>query len=353
MSVKRVRNFYGHGECVTALAFSPDSKLVASASWDKVVRVWDVNTGLEYRTLSGHIKGVNCVAFSQDGKLLASGSEDGAVKLWDWQAGQDSITVQSGDLTYNYGVSAVAFSPNGRWLSAALLDGKLMLWELERGGKVGLKPATPFNFPETGWLLKYASMITSLAFTPDQRGLVSASCDHSLRFWDIETGLYMNMLHGHGGGVTAVTFSPDGKWLASASRDRTVKIWTSISDQLPRKLECHSNGINFGFMSKEHGGATTITSDRGVDAVPLFKTIAGHTDAVRSVAFSPNSILLASASLDRTVRLWNVKTGVELKKLKCHGAAASAVTFSQDGKWMTTASFDGTMVLWDVSNLVF
>lgn len=348
--MKNIRNLYGHGSCVTCVAFSPDSRWLASASWDNFVRVWHVKTGNEFKRLGGHIKGVNCVAFSPDVKLLASGSSDCSIKIWHWETGLLSSTIQGHQQSHNDRVTTVTFSPSGKWLAAALVDGKLKLWRVEQAAARIVEPTT-LNLLETGWLLRYSSMITSLAFTWNDKKLASASCDHTVRLWDVDTGRYVNMLDGHDAAVTAIHFSPDGKWLASASRDRTVRLWAGVPEQPRRKLEVCPRGVEPVLVLEERRGTIGTPSKTVTDTAAAFTIIRGHTDAVLSVAFAPNSTLLASASLDHTVRLWNVNSGRELMKLEGHGAGASSVAFSHDGQYLASASFDGTVVLWDVSNV--
>jgi WD40 repeat protein len=115
-----VRTLRGHTDGVRSVAFSPDSRLLASGSWDNTVILWDVET----RTLRGHTAPVWSVAFSPDGRLLASGSLDNTIKLWDVETGQEVRTLSG----HNDWVLSVAFSPDGRLLASASQDGTVRLW---------------------------------------------------------------------------------------------------------------------------------------------------------------------------------------------------------------------------------
>jgi WD40 repeat protein len=195
-------------ELIYSLAFSPDSKILASGSKDCTVKLWEVSTGREIICLRGHTKYINSVAFSPDGKILASGSKDKTTKLWNVSTGQEIITLRE----HLYGVSSVAFSPDGKTLASGGGDSSIRLWDVHTGQEVST-------------IKGHSAFITSVAFSADGRTLASSSGDKTIKLWDVPTRQEISTLEGHSDVVDSVAFSPNGQILASGSWDKTIKIW--------------------------------------------------------------------------------------------------------------------------------
>ena len=199
----------GHEREVYSVAFSPDSRLLASGSADNTIKLWDVASGALKQTLSGHEATVQSVAFSPDGRLLASGSWDGTTKLWDVASGAEKQTLKG----HEGSVYSAAFSPDGRLLASGSEDRTIRLWDVASGA---LKQTLSGG---------HQGGVLSVAFSPDRGVVASGSYDNTIKLWDVLTAAEKQTLSGHQREVYSVAFSPDGRLLASGSNDNTIKLW--------------------------------------------------------------------------------------------------------------------------------
>ncbi|QKX60474.1 uncharacterized protein TRUGW13939_07619 [Talaromyces rugulosus] len=322
----------GHSNWVNAVAFSPDSRLIASASRDRTIRLWDVITGTEQRVLKGHSGWVNSIAFSPDGRLIASASRDWTIWLWDAITGTKQHVLKGHSMLVN----AIAFSPDGRLIASASCDGTIWLWDAITG-------------TEQRVLKGHSNWVNAVAFSPD--GRLIASGDGSIRLWNTTTGTEQRVLKGHSGWVNAIAFSPDGRLIASASDDLTVRLWDVTTGIEQRVLKGHSDSVNAIAFSPDSQLIASASNDGTIrlwDATKGMKqrVSKGHLDSVNAIAFSPDSRLIALGSRDRTIRLWDAITGTEQRVLK-HSGWVNAIAFSPDGRLIASASRDGTIRLWD------
>jgi WD40 repeat protein len=224
-----IQTLAGHSSEVTAVAFTHDGTQLASASWDKTIKLWDPTTGELRKTLTGHSDSVTAVAFTHDGTQLASASWDKTIKLWDPTTGELRKTLNS----HSSWVNAVAFTHDGTQLASASWDNTIKLWD-----------------PTTGELRKtlngHSSRVTAVAFSHDGTQLASASTDKTIKLWDPTTGELRKTLNGHSSWVTAVAFSHDGTQLASASTDNTIKLWNRSPYTLRGVLSRFGVGFKVG-----------------------------------------------------------------------------------------------------------
>ncbi|KAL2673544.1 hypothetical protein Neosp_011986 [[Neocosmospora] mangrovei] len=331
-----------HGGSVNAVAFSPNGKLLVSASSDQTVRVWDGSVGSYKQTLKGHNGYVLAVAFSPNGMMLASASSDRTIWLWDIETGTHTETFKGHDGWVN----AVAFSRDGKLLASASSDQTVRLWDMETG-------------THTRTLKGHGDWVNAVAFSG--KLLVSASNDRTVRLWDIETGTHTETFKGHDGWVNAVAFSRDGKLLASASSDQTVRLWDIETSTHTRTLKGHGGWVNAVAFSRDGKLLASASSDRIVRLWNLAtgdkQTLEGHSDWVNAVAFSCNhddddddddDEMLVSASSDSMVRVWDTAIGAHNQTFESHGGSVSATVFSPNGEILASASSDGTVRLWDI-----
>jgi WD40 repeat protein len=322
---------------VLSVAFSPDGRTLASGSPDSTIKLWEVGSGRELRTLAGHTLPVHSVAFSPDGRTLASGSWDSTIKLWAVGSGRELRTLAG----HNSWVLSVAFSPDGRTLASGSRDSTIKLWEVGSGR-------------ELRTLAGHSSWVSSVAFSPDGRFVMSGGADGSAVIWEVGSGRELRTLAGHSSGVSPVAFSPDGRTLASGRDDHTIKLWEVGSGRELRTLAGHSSGVSSVAFSPD--GTTLASGSWGtiklweVGSGRELRTLGGHTLQVSSVAFSPDGTTLASGSWDKTIRLWEVASGRELRTLTGHSFAVDCVAFSPDGRTLASGGSDDTIKLWEVGS---
>ena len=203
---------------VNTVAFSPDSKILASGSEDGNLYLWDVETGRKLKTLTEDAKNIFSVAFSSDRKTLASGNAGNTIRLWDIATGEKLKTL----IGHTNWVFSVAFSPDGQTLASGSWDHTIRLWDTATGQQMKV-------------LTGHTLTVWSVAFSPDGLTLASGSQDKTIRLWNIATGAHIATLTGHTAPVKSVAFSSDGVTLASGSMDSTVRLWDLTSPLLLRK----------------------------------------------------------------------------------------------------------------------
>ena len=265
----------GHSRALSDMAYSPDGKLLATASGldDGLVKVWEVATGRLLHTLAAE----DYVSFSADGAWLATGEVGGPVLIWEVATGKLHKTLQAS--------GPVAYSPDGKVLVAEAVDkdgptGKLMRFALP-----GYEPLAPIEGHKASW--------TALSISANGRFAATTSYDEAIKVWDLHKGELVRTLKAHPWVAQAVALSPDGEQLAVAYggvQQTQIQLWAVGASRVQREL----------------------------------KGLAGD---VTSLHYAPDGASLVSASLDHQVRVWRVSDGQVLATHKSRGLAR----FSPDG----------------------
>jgi WD40 repeat protein/energy-coupling factor transporter ATP-binding protein EcfA2 len=329
---------------VMSIAFSPNGEILASGHDDNRIILWDVKT-LEPigQPLKGHSDIVRSVAFSPDGKTLASASEDETIILWDVQThrpiGQPFIG--HSDVIYS-----IAFSPDGKTIASGSVDRKVILWDTQTHKPMG----QPF-IGHTDW-------VKSVAFSPDGKMIASGGVDKTIILWDVNTHQQIGEpLTDHAGEIRSLAFSPDGKILASGSADKTVILWdVKAFKPVGQPFTGHTERV-VSIAFNPDGKTFATCGDDGLTILwdlqtrlPMGQVLAGHKNSVTSVAFSPNGKIFASASNDQSIIIWDSLTRQPIgDPITSISERITSIVFSPDGETLATGYADGTIILLDVS----
>ena len=220
----------GHTLGVTTLCYSPDGKQLASGSWDKTVRLWDIATGKSVATLKGHTNKIRHVAYSIDGKSLASASIDGTVRLWDTASGNHIATFSGHDGA----VYAAVFTPDGKRLVTGGTDGKIRVWDVTTRKKIDTFDG------QVGLIYSIAISVNGV--------LAVAGDEKCVKLWRLDTHECTHTLKGHVDRIIFVVFNDDGTRLASCGFDDTLRIWDVISAQSVAILHCNCTVTSAAFV---------------------------------------------------------------------------------------------------------
>jgi WD40 repeat protein len=319
---ERIRFVEGYRWIIDSVAITPNGRRAVSASWDKTLRIWDLDSGQCLRALQGHGSGVNEVAITPDGRCAVSASRDTTLRVWDLDSGRCLRTLQG----HGKEVTEMAIGSDGHCAVSASEDTTLRVWDLDSGQCLRA-------------LQGHGDSVTGVAITPNGRCAVSASRDTTLRVWDLDSGQCLRALQGHGDWVTGVAIATDGRCAVSASRDKTLGVWDLDSGHCLRALQGHGSGVNEVATTPDGRCAVSASSDDTLKVWDLesgkcLYTLQGHSDWISGMSITRYGNYVASASHDNTLRVWDLKSGERI-----------ATFTGESPMWSCAGAPDGRMIV--------
>ncbi|MEM4407522.1 MAG: protein kinase [Candidatus Caldarchaeum sp.] len=371
---------------VYSVKFSPRGDTLATCGADSIVRIWDFRFPKVTKRLVGHTDAVLSLAFSYDGSLLASSGKDNTIRLWSVEAGRLLFTY----IGHNDSVMDVSFSPSGRFLISAGADNALRLWDVMGGREV-----RQFRF--------HNDLVCTVSFSPEGDYVLSGGWDKVVRISRVASG-YGSWQQRHLGRVVGARFALDGRRVVSVDREGTMISWevsypkrvaagvhpypllckvstvdklslhrkaakaivTSASQAIRggdylRAYELLRRGLSLPGYERDRELIDLITlctswgkaRRRGLNNAWLLTTLKGHTDWVSTVSISPSCRFVLSAGYDKTVRLWDLEAG---KQVRIYDESTwggglgnvNSVEFSSNGHYAVSGGWDGKVRLWEV-----
>jgi WD40 repeat protein len=330
---RKVQDLGGHKKWVYALAYSPDGKWLATGGWDNTVKLRNASTGLESLTIFAHEGYVLDVAFSPDSRNLVTTSEDRSVRIWEVPSGRRVATFHG----HTDFVQAVAFRPNGREIGTGSVDGSIRLWDLRTSRSSAVE--------HTGWVTRIRFRSDGLRVLTEATHFDGTTTPEPTRGWNPITGELdlslsgINMDNLPARFVASTRFTSD--WISRSTKSSDAKLIAQTGGDL--------GGTGGPMRSKDLSFSSVVV--RESQTGKILHTLTGHSADVVAMAFSPDRRRLATASFDRTVKLWDMQTGQEVFTLLGHTAGVVSLAFSPDGNQIVSGGIDCTARVWNATPL--
>ncbi|XP_013773075.1 lissencephaly-1 homolog [Limulus polyphemus] len=305
--------------------------------------------------LTGHRAPVTRVIFHPVFSLLVSSSEDATIKVWDYETGDYEKTMKG----HTDSVQDIAFDHTGKWLVSCSADMSIKLWDFQVYECVKTMHGHDHN-------------VSSVTFTPSGDHVMSCSRDRTIKMWEVATGYCIKTFTGHREWVRMVRVNQDGSLIASCSNDQTVRVWVVTTKECKLELREHDHVVECIAWAPEN--ATPMVSEaagadnkRGAKTGPFLLsgsrdktlkmwdistglclfTLVGHDNWVREMKFHPGGKYVISASDDKTLRVWDIKNKRCLKTLDAHNHFCTSLDFHRNTPYVITGSVDQSVKVWE------
>ena len=360
------QRLYAHRDTIANLEFSPDGALLATASRDQSVKIWDIDKGVQVTSYVDLGDRIQDIEFSPDGEFLLIGlgeagnfpdgsdsPADSSAYLWDLR-NRTQAQVFSGHSNW---VWAADISPDGSLFasgsgplfgpeSVAALDASARIWDAETGEEIMA-------------LAGHEDTVDSVRFLPDGEQLLSASWDGTIRRWDLETGAERQRYTIEDASVFMIDLMPNGAQFVSGSSDAIIRLWDIESGEILREYRGHADPVNGVHVSDD--GKLMVSASGGwgrndltvrlwdVESGELLQTFEGHGHIVNYARLAPNKEFIISSSWDQTVRMWDIESGDEIRQFVGHAGNTFGIAITEDSSTLLTTSSDTTARMWDIA----
>jgi WD40 repeat protein/serine/threonine protein kinase len=292
------------GERVVAKTYTQYLFGMRGGKTDHALGVFEPRSRKQVATFTGHRDEVELAAFSPDETRIVSASRDGTVAVWEAESGK-MLAVMRG---VHDSVTSVSFSAHGKRVASGFSDHTIQIWDSATGRQVAT-------------LKGHAGSVTAVAFSPDDRCLVSGSSDETVRLWDATSGHLVATIGSETGAVLSVAFSPEGERVVFGTEGRVAHLWEGQG--------CSESEATWGTSS--------------------FATLTGHKGPVISVAFNPDGTRILTAD-GGTVRVWDTRSFSGVRVIRDTKGAVRSVRFSPNGRMVASAELNGDAKLWDAAS---
>ena len=332
---------------LTYARFVDDTRLALGYLGD--VEVWDLSDpGNPQPTRLSQAELTLGYDVNEEGTLLATAMQDGSVQIWNLMSGERVLVLAQ----HQAPVNVVRF-----------IDGGRRLVSIDRTGSVRVWDARPLPLGERD-SLSVDPGVFDIELSPDERFIATGSVGGPASLWDAATGERLFLLPGEAGGIYRVDFSPDGRTVAGVGRDNQLHVWDTATGEEILSVPAHGDGVAGGLfqgtldVAYSPDGSRLVTA--GADGLAkvwdattgkLLLTFAEHTDALHSLAYSPDGRTIATTSdeNDASVKVWDAQTGQVVYSLTGHPVRVWGLDFSPDGRYLVTGGARGVIKLWDMA----
>jgi WD40 repeat protein len=327
-------------QAITSIVSTADERLLIAAYWDGSVRLWNMDTGELFDQFQAHDSSQIGCTLTGDGKYLVTADQAGTLRAWDFS----EMGVVQFHNKHAGEVYSVQYTPDNLKVISAGYDGRLKIWDRSERREVGFMNC-------------HDRPATACAVSHDNRYWATASLDGTIKVWDVEQQALDCTLSGHRHLVSGLEFYPAEGKLVSSSWDLKIRFWSVPTQQTECTFEGHGKEVDSIDISLDGRRMVSASWDRTVRVWNLADrrseigkelfSLAGHTDRLLCCAFSPDGTKIASGSSDRTVRLWGADKRADSQILDGHTSEVSACRFTPDGSILVTTDRAGVIIAWD------